>query len=179
MSKLIIRQYAGFTPRPAFSYKIREYFEQLVLEELLIPSKIIVNGKFEIWLELSFVDYYKPTDKRVEMIYKPATYTRELIKTYAAFLNYPILLQSTNYRLTYIEMIVETIELFFTRFYKKIKTENFMKMNAKIDYDYLMSLPYPASFEEQQYAMDDSGNMQKFMQETPHLLNLSSEMGIL
>jgi hypothetical protein len=176
MSKLVLRQYAPFIPRPAFSCKIREHLEELIYQKILLPCKIIIGGKFEIWLHLSFADYYTLENDRVFVAYKPTTFMKEQIKTYFTSLNYAIILQSSNRRLTYIQLIVEALELFFNRFYKKVKQEDLERFKAKIDYDYLMALPYPAPFEEQQYVMDDSLNMQQFMQDTPHLLNLPVEM---
>ena len=66
--------------------------------------------------------------------------------------------------------------MFFNRFYKKVKPVDLERFKAKIDYAYLMTLPYPAPFEEQRYLGDDSLDRQRFVQDTPHLLHLPVEL---
>ncbi|MFY7789266.1 MAG: hypothetical protein ACOVQA_15475 [Thermoflexibacteraceae bacterium] len=101
MTKFKLTQSIRIFPRPAFSYQIREYLEEVIYQEILLPCKIITNTKFEIWLHLSFAEYYTLEDERVFVAYRPTTYVKEQIKTYFTSLNYAVLLQASNKRLTY------------------------------------------------------------------------------
>ena len=55
---------------------------------------------------------------------------------------------SDNKTRTYAELIFQGLKLFFLNYFKKIKEDNFNKLESMIDFDYLNSLPFPVDFDE-------------------------------
>lgn len=81
----------------------------------------------------------------------------ESIKMYEALIPLEILSESDNYLLDVIELIYKCICIFLDTTYKKITMEQMNKLWEQVDLEYLISLPYPAPFNDQKYVGDNLG----------------------
>lgn len=142
--------------RPPISYKIREYFERFLTDNVLEKNKIIVDGKWNISLSLLFVDGgSRHTLREVYMAKGARTISSEKMKIYEILLPLTIIQEAEDPQLRTIELMYEAITVFLTSSYKKITVEFMNMLRDKIDMQYLLSLPYPAPFEEQKYLLDE------------------------
>lgn len=151
----IIHDATSFTNRPPISYKVIEYLENQVSENLLKLKKIIVNGSWEIHLVLTFcqeTERYK--SDYIFLAKLPRTVTVDKIKIYEALIPMKLIVNSKEPYKKTIELIFEAIKIFLTTNYKKVTKSDFDKLWEKIDHEYLLSLPYPAPIKEQRYLTD-------------------------
>jgi hypothetical protein len=140
-----IYQTGAEAERPPISFKVREYFEKFIAENVVSKKKIIVGGKWNISLAMHFsVDGPKVFFKGVALAKGARTVTSENVKIYETVILMEPIKESDNAFLKTIELMYEALKLFFTRTYKKITPGYMDELWKKVDVDYLLSLPYPA-----------------------------------
>lgn len=155
-----ITQIADWDKRLNESYKIREYFEDLIKKEILIPYKIILEGKWIIELTIHLVPDTR--EGKIEF-FRGSTYKSFNLKTFPIFIPLNKIVNSTDIVKNYVDYLFLAIKEFFILNYRKIKMDVFEKINKEIDYNYLCSLPFPAPFKDQKYIGDDSGTVKKLL----------------
>lgn len=142
--------------RPPISYKVREYFEEFISENVFSKMKIAVGGKWQIILSIHFTEGGKKVlFKRMALSKGVTTVTTENKKIYDLFILTDEIKKSFNPQRTTIDLMYEAITLFLTSTYKKVTLDFMVKLQKQIDMSYLLSLDYPAPFEEQKYLLDE------------------------
>lgn len=144
----------SYKKRPQISYKIREYLAKFITENLLKEKKLVVGGKWKINLGLIFLTEGKYGPKYIKMANSPRTIRSDGIKLYEIVIPLKLIEESDKQLLKTIELIYESLKIFFTTTFKKITPEFMDELWKKIDLDYLLCLPYPAPLEEQKYVGD-------------------------
>jgi len=145
---------SAFEERPPISVKVREYFERFIHENLLQKKNIIIGGKWRINLGLILLEEGPRGPKTITLAKSPRTISNENTRLYEAVVPLKPIQQSKEPYLKTIQTIYEALKIFFTTTYKKI-TPGFMdELWQQVDIDYLLSLPYPAPLEDQQYVGD-------------------------
>lgn len=142
--------------RPPISYKVREYFEAFIVDNVLKKKGIIVNGNWEIHIVLDFLpetqryqsDYIYMPDKPTSVV------SEEKVKTYTLLIPMKLLKGASQPYLKTIKLIYEALTIFLTRAYKKIALSEMAEVWKSVDLDYLLSLPYPAPLTDQKYLTD-------------------------
>jgi hypothetical protein len=155
----------GKGERVPVSYKIREYFDRFILEEILIPNKIIVADKWHHKIAIQFdydnTNWIGISDKIIAIegvtLFPSRTFASDRIKSYGLLFSYSKISDSSNPSQEYTKLIFDGLKLFFQTNFKKVSKDLLDRLEKKIDYTYLNSLPYPASFEEQKYEGDNNG----------------------
>lgn len=147
----------GYTTnyRPPISYKIREYFTEFLIINLLEEKKLILGGKWHVNLTLYFEGegrYGLP--KVIRMDKNPRQISSEKTKLYEIFIPIKPIQESSNPLLTTIEQMYEAMVIFFTTTYKKVSRELMSELWEKVDLNYLLALPYPAAMKDQKYSGD-------------------------
>jgi len=152
-SSFKIFQSGSVNERPPVSSKIREYFEQFISNNVLEKKKIIIGGKWNIYLSIMFTgDGPKVLFERISLAKDPRIVKSEHVKIYFVFIRVKHIRESENPLLKTIELMYEAIKIFLTTTYNKKITSEFMdELWKQVDLEYLLSLPYPAPLEEQKY----------------------------
>ncbi len=151
----IIHDSTSFTNRPPISYKVIEYIEKQVSENLLKSRNIIVNGSWDIHLILTFCEETERYKSEYLFLAKsPRTVAVNKIKIYEVLIPMKLIVNSREPYKKTIELIFEAVKTFLTTNYKKINANDLDKLWEKIDKEYLLSLPYPAPREDQKYLTD-------------------------
>lgn len=121
--------------------------------------RIISDTKWNICLSILFVEEgARSASTAVYLAKSGRTISAERVKIYQVLIPLKSILESDDHFLKTITLMYEALTLFFTSTYRKI-TQHFMQeLWAKVDLDYLRSLPYPAPLEEQQYVGDRIGD---------------------
>jgi hypothetical protein len=141
--------------RPPISYKIREYFEKFLSDNVLEKKKIIIGGKWTIYLSMLFVEEgARYTLKEVYMAKGSRTISAEAVKLYEILIPLKCIQEAKNPLLETIELMYEAIKIFITTTYKKVTPELMDELWKEVDLEYLLSLPYPAPLAEQKYVGD-------------------------
>jgi len=154
-SYFIIYQSCTEKERPPISYKIREYFEEFVTENVLKKKKIIIGGRWKIILAIFFSGGgSKVLYKEIGFAKGSRTVSAESVKIYEAFILLKPIKDAPDPLLKTIELIYEAIKVFLTTTYKKVSLELMDALWNEVDLDYLLSLPYPAPLAEQKYVGD-------------------------
>lgn len=152
----IIHSSTSFTNRPPISFKIIEYLENYINDNLLTSKKIIVKSNWEVHLLLTFGE---ETERyKADYIFMPKGPPRivkeDKVKIYEAVIPMKLIGDSPNPLLKTIELIYEAITIFLVRTYKKVNKGDMAKLWKELDLEYLLSFPYPAPIAEQKYLTD-------------------------
>lgn len=143
----------SYIDRPPISYKAIEYLQEFIVKNLLTPKKVIVGTKWKIWLSACFVKPSNYGPKGLHL-YKPFTVSSDHVKIYP--IDIPLIeIQSSNnaFKKT-VDLLLDAIELFLTDNYKKMTQQTISEEYKKIDWEYILSIPYPAEVSEQRYIGD-------------------------
>jgi hypothetical protein len=141
--------------RPPVSFKVREYFEKFIIENVFVKKKIIIGGKWKIGLAIYFsVSGPKVLFKGIALAKGARTILSESIKIYEIVILTEPIQQAEKPFLKTIELMYEAIKIFLTTTYKKVTPEFMDDLWRQVDLDYLLSLPYPAPLAEQKYVGD-------------------------
>lgn len=159
--------YKNLLTRPRISHKVSEYVFDYVNEKLLKPNKVLQSDKYIYVLTLSFSSSI-PKNRKLPFPYTSpfATKTRlffgqngfrtfEKIEKWATF---SVLADDIDQSITpyeYAAVVFKMIADFLLSNYKKFDKESFDELIIKMDKSYIESFAFPASFEEQQYSLDD------------------------
>jgi len=155
LSKFNIFQSSIDKDRPPISHKVRDYFIQFITEEVLVKKNIMLKAKWDVILAIYFIRKEKYGPDRVSLLKGSRTVSAENTKIYEVLIPAQLIDAANDKHLKTIELIYEAIALFLTTTYKKVTSEFMSQLWAKVDLDYLLSLPYPAPFNEQKYLIDD------------------------
>ena len=168
---MIFQSATSMTERPQISYRVREYLESFVVENLLKERKIIPESKWRIDLVLVFQrETIRYTSTHLTLGARPTTVTVENVKIYEVLIPMKLIQESSHPYLRTIELMWEAITLFFTKNYKKISPGGMSELWKKINLDFLLSLPYPAPLIDQKYITDtvtDQGEVKDIIQWSP------------
>jgi hypothetical protein len=170
-SFMLSQSSTSMTERPQISYRVREYLENFIAENLLKEKKIILGGKWRIDLVLAFQrETVRYTSTHLTLGARPTTVNGENVKIYEVLIPIKLIKESSHPYLRTIELMWEAISLFFTENYKKVSPETMSELWKKIDLDFLLSLPYPAPLIDQKYTTDtvtDQGEVKDIIQWGP------------
>jgi hypothetical protein len=145
----------SMTERPPISYKVREYLEDFIVENLLKKKKIIIGTKWRVDLSISFIQ--ESARYKSDYIFTPKgakTVSSEGVKIFEVLVPLKLIKEAENPHLKAIELTYESVASFFTREYKKITLSLMTELWNSVDKGYLLSLPYPAPLIDQKYVSD-------------------------
>lgn len=148
-----ISQLCTVNDRPPISHKVRDYLVQFITDEVLIPKKIILQDEYNIQLAMMFMPADGPGPERVDILDADVWEDMQL-KAYPVVIPLALIHQAKDPYLKTIELMYEGIFLYFTAFHKSIHAHFMQDLWEKINFDYLLALPYPADIAEQQYLGD-------------------------
>lgn len=146
--------------RPRVSFKIREYFEEFAKNNIIKKNNIILNSKYDVHLVVVFNVLEFSNSWEFELM-KPHVFSGEKVKQYTLFVNFNTVDYGDEVIEPYCLFMFEVLKCFFTLEYKRIKPDSIEKLRNHLDYDYLSSFSYPASFEEQKFVLDDSPHVRQ------------------
>lgn len=143
--------------RPPLSEKVRDYLEFFFSKELQ-NSKI---GKSQWKSVLSILYVSGGNHKLINTVVADAsrTITSETTKLYEIHIPLSLINKSEDQHRKSIEVLLDAIFLFCKRF-SKLKDAQIQEISNKVDWAYLLSLPYPAFREEQGYLEDRIGSFE-------------------
>ena len=155
LSKFNIFQSSTEEDRPPISHKVRDYFVDFISAEVLEKKNILLNAKWNTILSIYFVRKGEYGPDKVFLAKGSKSISTEHIRIYEVLIPIQVIEAAQDKYLKTIELIFEAIALFMTSTYKKVKKEFMKQLWEKVDIKYLLSLPYPAPFEEQKYLLDE------------------------
>jgi hypothetical protein len=88
-------------------------------------------------------------------IYPPSHIAEEQLTFYPASIILEDVYAGDNVMENIVSLYFQVICLFFRNYFPEVTSEFLFDLKDKIDWDFLLSLPYPAPFEDQQYIGDD------------------------
>jgi hypothetical protein len=152
--------------RPPISWKVRDYLEDFVIENVSKEKQIIVASQWSIHLHCFFCKFSPRFNYEGISFYdKPRIVKQNMIKTYEIMIPEKLIDDSENKYEKTIELMYEAISIFLTATFKKVSPEFMKDLWSSIDMNYLLSLPYPAELKEQKYLtdiVDSNGNITDF-----------------
>ena len=153
IKQFLIKKISTDPNRPPYSYKVEEYFEEFVYNNILQPFNVILNEKWKVLLSIMIFkkDENSPTGVN---IYEPSIIEEEQIKYFPVAINMEDVYANDQPLENIVSLYFQIISLFFLSNYKEISKEYMLDLKDKLDWDYLLSLPYPAPFLEQKYVGD-------------------------
>lgn len=127
------------------SLKVKTYFEDFVIDNILTPKNIIINSKKNVQLTL-FLRKNKLSDgyKDVLSVIKPRNFSQENLTVYHYILPIDSIWCAQDGLMRFFEMTFQAIKMFFLEYYKSIDEQFLNSVWDKIDFKYLLGLPYPA-----------------------------------
>ncbi|WP_294823912.1 hypothetical protein [uncultured Flavobacterium sp.] len=138
--------------RPQASHRVREYIEQFVLTDILLPKKIIVGAKMKTLLQVSL--FTKGESYFVSL--PPTTFKKENTRAYPVMVSPgDSMAAHSNGSVAFALLLYRAVTEFLITHYKKLTRTELEEIQQKMDIKYLESIPYPAPFDDQQYIMDD------------------------
>jgi hypothetical protein len=153
IKQFLIKKVSTEADRPPYSHKVEEYFEAFVHNYILQPSNIILNGKWKILLSIMIFRKDDNSPAGVN-IYEPSIVEEEMIKYYPVAINIEDIYANDNPLENIVSLYFQIISLFFLSNYQSITNEYMLDLKEKLDWEYLLSLPYPAPYPEQKYVGD-------------------------
>lgn len=156
MRKLfIIRKICTHANRPPYSHKVDAYFEDFVHEHILTPLQLLSNEDDAILLSLIILTKDETKMEGIG-IYEPSVLAEERIVYHPVSIRLEEVYKDDNVMENIISLYYQLISLFFIHYYEQVTSELMMALKEKLDWNYLLSIPYPAPYEEQQYVGDTS-----------------------
>jgi hypothetical protein len=150
MKSFNIKKICSEPDRPPYSGKVDEYFETFVYENILKPFNIIIDSDWKIVLSIMIFKKEEDSPEGVSF-YEVDTFSEEKLKVYPVAINLEDIYKTDDHIENIIGLYFQIISLFFLSNYKIIPQEYMMELMEKIDWKYLLELPYPALMEEQGY----------------------------
>jgi hypothetical protein len=152
--------------RPRVSHKISEYIVEFIDVNILVPLKIMQGGKFDFELTLDF-DKFLPDRHKINSVSPYTTHNKKFItpnrfRTVDKIIKWAYLSVCTttldeNIRpKEYALLAYELVGSFLIKNFKKITKDILDKHQENLDFNYIESFPFPASFEDQKYSLDES-----------------------
>jgi hypothetical protein len=153
IKQFLIKKVSAEPDRPPYSYKVEEYFEEFVHNHILQPFNVIINGKWKVLLSIMIFKKDDNSPSGVN-IYEPSVVAEEMIKYYPVAINMEDIYANDEPLETIVSLYFQVISLFVLSNYKEVSRDYMLDLKNKLDWDYLLSLPYPAPFSEQKYVGD-------------------------
>jgi hypothetical protein len=157
-------EYKSLLTRPRVSHKVSEYVFDFMNENLLKPHKVLQSDKYiyEFTFSFSFsipkrkFPYTSPfaTDSRLFFSQKGFR-TVDKIEKWATMMVIADDIDQTLKPYEYSNVVFTMFADFLLTNYKKFDKVAFDELLIKMDRDYIESFRFPASFDEQQYSLDD------------------------
>lgn len=138
--------------RPKASYKVVEYIETFIYDNILLEKKIIIKSKWNVVLGISFLE--RDYNQKTITVLPPNIFSELNAKQYVVIAPYKNRLSKGNLSVEFGLYLFEIASVFFTEYFKKIKIEELEKMKYLLDIDYLSGIKYPAEFSDQKYIDD-------------------------
>lgn len=151
--QFFIKKVCNEENRPPYSYKVDEYFEDFVNKNILQVFNILEDNKWRLVLSIMYFAKEANSPEGIS-IYEPSTVKEEKMIFYPVSINLEDVFKDNSPLENIISLYYQVISLFFLSSYKSISTDYMLELKEKLDWDYLLSLPYPASFNEQKYVGD-------------------------
>lgn len=153
--------------RPPISWKVRDYLEDLVIENVLQEKRIVVSSQWTIHLHCFFCrPAPRYNDEHISFFNKPRTVKENMVKIYQIMIPEKLINESENKYERTIELMYEAVSVFLTTTYKKVSKEFMGELWKEADMKYLLTLPYPANIKDQRYLTDltdENGNIVDFV----------------
>ncbi len=156
--------YKSLLTRPRVSHKVSEYVFGFINENLLEPSKVLQSDRYVYKLTFSFAfsipkrkfPYTSPfaTDTRLYFSQRGFR-TFEKIEKWATMMVIADDIDQTIQPFEYGTIIFKMFADFLLTNYRKFDKQTLEALLPKMDRQYIESFAFPASFEEQQYSLDD------------------------
>ena len=156
--------YKSLLTRPRVSHKVSEYVFDFINENFLRPQKVLQSDKYiyEFTFSFSFsipkrkFPYTSPfaTDTRLFFSQKGFR-TVDKIEKWATMMILADDIDQTITPYEYATVVFKMFADFLLTNYKKFDKVAFDELLIKMDRGYIESSIFPASFEEQQYSLDD------------------------
>lgn len=139
--------------RPPYSYKVEAYFEEFVHDNILKPFDIILK---EEWRTILSIMIFKKDELNPEGVsfYEPDLLEEEKVKFYPISILLEDIYKNDAHMENIVSLYFQVISLFFISHFKSITSDYMVALKDKLDWDYLLSLPYPAHKDEQHYVGD-------------------------
>jgi len=150
--------------RPRINYRVSEYIFDFINEKLLAPKKVMQKGHYLICLSFSL---YNPA---VHKFYEDNPYNTNITKLSSCITNRTI--KEQKYKEVFItgrsvlftekitpkeyaSLIYDMYATFLLNQFRKITRQELDSLKKELDYTYIESFEYPASFKDQEYINDD------------------------
>jgi len=156
--------YKSLLTRPRVSHKVSEYVFDFINENLLKPSKVLQSDKYVYKLTFSFsfsipkrtFPYTSPfaTDTRLYFSQRGFR-TFEKVEKWATMMVIADDIDQTIQPFEYATVIFKMFGDFLLTNYKKFDKNTLDELLPKLDRQLIGSFTFPATFEEQQYSLDD------------------------
>ena len=147
--------------RPRVDYRISEYLFELINQNILAEKRLMQTGvyNFTLFLKIFNPEEHKfffdnPYDTK-QTKYTPYRNRSIKSKDISMFCS-SLLFNAQMTPKEYVEIVYDMFALYFILRYKKLTKVLFDELKQKIDYDYVNSFEFPATFENQKYTLDDS-----------------------
>ena len=147
--------------RPRVDYRISEYLFDFINQHILTEKRLCKTGTYDFTL---FLKVFNPEEHK---FFFDNPYDTEFTK-YAPSIRHSIKSKINeifcssalfNAQMTakeYVAIVYDMFAFYFILRYKKLTKALFDELKQKIDYDYVNSFEFPATFENQKYILDDS-----------------------
>jgi hypothetical protein len=151
--QFIIKKVCDEPNKPPYSYKVDEYFEEFVRENILEAFNIVEEDDWKILLSIMM---FKKDEESAEgvSIYPAETIDEEKIRYYPIAINIEDVYANDTPMDNIVGIYYQIISLFFMSNYESLSEQFMLELKKKLDWDYLLALPYPAPVEEQKYVGD-------------------------
>jgi hypothetical protein len=149
-----IKKVSSEENRPPYSYKVEEYFEEFVQENILKPYDVILKDDYKIILSIMLLNKDEESPEGVNF-YEPELIEEERIKFYPVAIYIEDVVGKAHPVENIVSLYFQIISIFFLSYYKRIESDHMLALREKIDWDYLLALPYPAPANQQKYVGDN------------------------
>jgi hypothetical protein len=152
MNSFTIKKICAEEDRPPYSIKVDEYFQTFVYENILKPFDLIITSGWKVVLSIMI---FKKEEGCPEGIcfYEPDIFEEDKLKIFPVAINLEDIYKTDDHIENIIGLYFQIISMFFTSYVETIEKKYLVELMAKIDWDYLFSLPYPAPEAEQGYVV--------------------------
>lgn len=156
--------YKSLLARPRASHKVSEYVFNFINDNLLKPSKVLQSDKYVYKFTFSFsfsvpkrkFPYTSPFATGTRLYFSQKGFrTFEKVEKWATMMVIADDIDQTIQPFEYANVIFKMFGDFLLTNYKKFDKETLDKLLPKLDRQYIESFTFPASFEDQQYSLDD------------------------
>ncbi len=156
--------YKSLLTRPRVSHKVSEYVFDFINDNLLKPAKVLQSDmyvyKFTFSLSFSIpkrkFPYTSPFSTSTRLYFSQQGFrTFEKVEKWATMMVIADDMDQTIQPFEYATVIFKMFGDFLLSNYKKFDKESLDALLPKLDRQYIENFTFPASFEEQQYSLDD------------------------